>query len=55
MESSILSLTLEQIEYAALDAWTGLKVFKAMEQRGLISSDIIDDERDETATIHTID
>ena len=48
-------LTLEQIEYAALDAWTGLKVFKAMEQRGLISSDIIDDERDETATIHTID
>ena len=48
-------LTLEQIEYAALDAWTGLKVFKVMEQRGLISSDIIDDERDETATIHTID
>ena len=38
-------LTLEQIEYAALDAWIGLKVFKAMEQRGLISSDIINEAK----------
>ena len=38
-------LTLEQIEYAALDAWIGLKVYKAMEQRGLISSDIINEAK----------